>query len=104
VLLDGNDESSRALEPADCPLLRLGVRTLASRHAARAAWNLARFLRHNRIDILQAYFLDSVYCGAPVARFAGGRKMIPLRNNAGYWLTRRHRLLAKIYTRLSNHT
>ena len=30
VLLDGEDDLSRALEPADCPVLRLGVRRILS--------------------------------------------------------------------------
>ena len=34
VLLDGEDDLSRALEPADCPVIRLGVRRLVSLSAA----------------------------------------------------------------------
>ncbi len=31
VLLDGEDDLSRALEPANCPVIRLGVRKLFAR-------------------------------------------------------------------------
>src|SRR5215470_1581673 len=37
VLLDGEDDLSRALEPADCPVIRLGVRKLFSPRAMSAA-------------------------------------------------------------------
>ena len=36
VLLDGEDDLSRALEPADCPVIRLGVRKLLSPKAVSA--------------------------------------------------------------------
>lgn len=96
VLLNGEDDESRALEPDHCPVLRLGVRSLASRKALAAGREFARFLRRHNVDVLQAYFLDSLYFGAPVARWAGVRKVIRVRNNLGYWLTRRHRLLHRV--------
>src|SRR5829696_3289826 len=40
VLLDGEDDLSRALEPADCPVIRLGVRRLLSGRAVTAARRL----------------------------------------------------------------
>src|SRR5262245_33834362 len=104
VLLDGEDVVSRSLEPANCPVLRLGVRSFASRHAIGAGRTLARLLRQNQIDVFQAYFLDSVYFGVPVARLCRVPKTVRVRNNAGYWLTRKHRLLGKIYGRLCDIT
>jgi L-malate glycosyltransferase len=59
VLLDGEDDLSRALEPADCPVLRLGVRRLFSLSAARAARQLRAFWGEHRPDVLQVYFLDA---------------------------------------------
>src|SRR5215471_8253206 len=43
VLLDGEDDLSRALEPADCPVIRLGVRKLFSAGAVAAARRLRSF-------------------------------------------------------------
>src|SRR5215203_1546515 len=57
VLLDGEDDLSRALEPADCPVIRLGVRKLLSGRAVSAARRLRAFWREQRPDVLQAYFL-----------------------------------------------
>jgi glycosyltransferase involved in cell wall biosynthesis len=104
VLLDGEGDASRALEPIGCEVLRLGVRSFLSRQAASAARAFGRFLRSREIDVLQAYFLDSVYFGVPVARLAGVRKVIRVRNNTGYWLTRKHRLLGKGFSRLCDIT
>src|SRR5437763_4418594 len=96
VLLDGEDDLSRALEPADCPVVRLGVRRLFSLSAARAAYRLRRFWREHRPDVLQVYFLDAAYFGAPLAKLSGVRKVVRVRNNLGYWVTRRHRTLDRL--------
>ena len=104
VLLDGESEESQALEPADCPVLRLGVRSLLSTRALSAAVTLARFFRREQIDILQAYFLDSIYFGVPVARLAGVPRVLRVRNNLGYWLTRKQRLLGRLYGKLVDLT
>jgi glycosyltransferase involved in cell wall biosynthesis len=96
VLLDGEDDLSRALEPADCPVLRLGVRRLFSLSAARAARQLRAFWGEHRPDVLQVYFLDAAYLGAPVAKLCGVKKVVRVRNNLGYWLTPRHRALGRL--------
>src|SRR5207244_3970775 len=85
-------------------VLRLGVRSFGSMRAIRAAAILGRFLRRERIEILQAYFLDSIYFGVPVARLAGVRKVLRVSNNLGYWLTRKHRLLSRLYGRIVDLT
>lgn len=99
ILLDGADSESHALEPSNCPTLRLGLKSFKHPVAAVRAWQLAGFLRKNRIDVLQAYFLDSVYFGVPVAKLAGVRAVVRVRNNLGYWLTPRHRRLGRWYGR-----
>jgi glycosyltransferase involved in cell wall biosynthesis len=104
VLLDGEDDVSRALEPAECPTLRLGVRRLASLAAVRAASRLRAFWREQRPDVLQVYFLDSAYLGVPVAKACGIRKVLRVRNNLGYWLTPRHRVLGRLLRPFVNAT
>jgi glycosyltransferase involved in cell wall biosynthesis len=95
VLLDGENELSRSLEP-DCPLIRLGVRILVGLRAAKAALRLQWFWRQYQPDITQIYFLDSAYFGVPIARLCGVKKVVRVRNNLGYWLTRRHRILNRL--------
>ena len=104
VLLDGTDAESRALEPADCPILRLGVTRLTSRSALRAASRLAGFWGEHKPDVLQVYFLDSAYFGVPLARWCGVRKVVRVRNNLGYWLTRKHGVLNRVVSRLADVT
>lgn len=96
VLLDGEDDLSRALEPADCPVIRLGVRKLFSTKAVGAARQLRAFWREQRPEVLQVYFLDAAYLGAPLAKACGIRKVLRVRNNLGYWVTRRHRVLSRL--------
>ena len=96
VLLNGKGETSRALEPRGIPILRLGVKSFARPRTLFAAFSFMRFLRRERIDVLQAYFLDSIYFGVPLARLAGVRRVVRVRNNLGYWLTRKHRILGRI--------
>ena len=96
VLLDGEDDLSRALEPADCPVIRLGVRKLLSPKAVSAAGRLRAFWREHRPDVLQVYFLDAAYLGAPLAKMCGIRKVLRVRNNLGYWQTPRHRVMGRM--------
>jgi glycosyltransferase involved in cell wall biosynthesis len=104
VLLDGGDDLSRALEPADCPVLRLGVRRLLSPPAVRAAARLRSFWKEHRPDVVQTYFMDSAYLGVPLARLFGVRRVLRVRNNLGYWLTRKHRLLGRLLRPLLSAT
>lgn len=104
VLLDGEDDESRSLEPADCPVLRLGVRSLHRPHAVAAAAKLRRFWRECGTDLLQVYFLDSTYFGVPLARASGIRRVVRVRNNLGHWLTPKHRWLGKVIGRLVDAT
>ncbi len=96
VLLDGEDDLSRALEPAGCPVVRLGVRKLLSRGGVRAAGRLRAFWRESRPDVVQTYFQDSSYFGVPVARAAGVKAVVRVRNNLGYALTRRDRVAGRV--------
>src|SRR4051812_22604486 len=78
VLLGGDDELSRELAP-DCPVLRLGLRSLCSPQAVRAGAKLMCFWRQQRIDIVQTYFLDSTYFAVPLARLSGVRRVVRVR-------------------------
>lgn len=95
VLLDGEDDLSRSLEPADCPVVRLGVRRLLSLSATRAAARLRAFWREHRPDVLQTYFLDAAYFGAPLAKACGIKRVVRVQNNLGYWMNRKHRALGR---------
>src|SRR5207248_2667044 len=103
-LLRGGGPRSRALEPDDCPVLRLGVGALRSPAALLRAWRLARFLRRECIDVLQVYFPDSTYFGVPVGWLAGVPAIVRTRNNVGHWLTPLHRWLGRFLNRFTTAT
>ncbi len=103
-VLGGQSPLSRSLEPDNCPTLRLGVKQLSRLTAIRAAWQFQRFLRSERIDVLQTYFPDSTYFGIPIARVAGVPCRLRTRNNLGHWLTATHRILGRLLNALTTHT
>jgi glycosyltransferase involved in cell wall biosynthesis len=104
ALLNGEDDLSRSLEPVDCPVIRLGAKSLRGRGMPSAMARLASFWRRHRVDVLQTYFLDSTYFGVPFARLCGIRKVVRVRNNLGYWMTGVHRRLGQVMGRLASVT
>jgi glycosyltransferase involved in cell wall biosynthesis len=95
-LLRGESDESRALEPTDCPVLRLGAASLRHPGTFVRAWRFARFLRRERIDVVQTYFPDSTYFGVPAAWLAGVPRIARTRNNLGYWMTPWHRRMGRL--------
>ena len=104
VLLDGADAESQSLEPTDCPVLRLGLKSLHKPATFTAAAKVTRFWRDHGTDVVQVYFLDSAYLGVPLARLAGVRRVVRVRNNLGHWLTPKHRWLGRVVGRLADVT
>ncbi len=103
-LLDGEDQVSKSMEPPDCPVMRLGVRSLRRPETMGKAWEFMKFLRNERIDILQIYFPDSTYFGVPVARLAGVPYVLRTRNNINHWMTPTHLRLGKLLNRIVTGT
>ncbi len=99
-VLNGGDSESRSLCPDDCPFLDLGLPKIASPNSLSAAARLASFWRRHRVEVVQTYFLDSTYFAAPLARLCGVPHVVRVRNNTGYWLTARHRMLGRLTAQL----
>jgi glycosyltransferase involved in cell wall biosynthesis len=95
-LLRGELERSRQLEPTCCPLLRLQVSALHDWRTPAKAARFWRFLRRERIDILQVYFPDSSYLGVPIARLAGVRAIVRTRLDLGFWMKPHDRWLDRL--------
>jgi L-malate glycosyltransferase len=104
ALLRGDGEASRALEPVDCPVLRLGAGSLRSPKTALCALRFMQFLWRERIDVVQVYFPDSSYFGVPAAFLAGVRHRLRTRNNIGHWMTLGHRVLGRALNCLTTAT
>jgi len=103
-LLRGDNPASQALEPDACPILRLGVGSLCHPRALLALGRFLRFLRRERIDVVQTYFADSTYFGIPAAWLAGVPHRIRTRNNVGHWLTPLHRRLGRLLNAFTTQT
>jgi glycosyltransferase involved in cell wall biosynthesis len=86
-LINGRGAESRALEPNNCDVLRLGLTHLKTPRALHAAWRLYRFLRHQRVDVIQVHHADPSYLGIPVARLARVPVVVQTKYDVGYWLT-----------------
>jgi hypothetical protein len=69
-ILNGADEVSRSLEPGDCQVLRLEVKALHHPSSLLRGLRLARYLRRQRIDVLQLFFADSTYFGVVAGKLA----------------------------------
>jgi glycosyltransferase involved in cell wall biosynthesis len=92
------------LEPPDCPVLRLGVRVLRRPSTWVTAWRFARFLRRERIDVLQLYTPDSTYFGGLAGWLAGVPQVVRTRNNLNHWMRRRDRWLGRLLNRVVTRT
>ncbi|MGH7224376.1 MAG: glycosyltransferase, partial [Gemmataceae bacterium] len=103
-LLRGDKSVSQALEPDDCPILRLNVRSLHHPRTLPPAWRFFRLLRRERIDVVQTYFADSSYLGIATAWLAGVPHRIRTRNNVGHWLTPLHRRLGRLLNVFTTRT
>ncbi|MCS6852608.1 MAG: glycosyltransferase [Gemmataceae bacterium] len=95
LLREGPEEYS-PLEPRDCPVIRLGIRRLLSWRAICRLARLVRFLREQRIDVLQLYFVDSSYAGVIAGKLAGVPRLVRVQNNLGWWMTPLHRALMAV--------
>ncbi len=84
--------------------MRLGVGALLRPYAALQAIRFIRFLRRERIDVVQTYFADSGYFGVPAAWLAGVPHRLRTRNNLGHWLTPLHRRLGRMLNAVATGT
>lgn len=103
-LLRGDKPTSQALEPDHCPILRLDVRSLRHPRTLLRAWRFLRFLRRERIDVVQAYFADSSYFSIPLAWLARVPHRLRTRNNIGHSLTPLHRRFGRLLNAFTTQT
>jgi glycosyltransferase involved in cell wall biosynthesis len=98
-LLNGRTRESQALEPTDCPVVRLGVRSFYHPTMPLKALRFARYLARNKIDVLHPHFADSLYFGTPIAKLAAVPSVVWLRVDMGFWMKPRDRFLCRLYNR-----
>jgi L-malate glycosyltransferase len=104
VLLDGAGAASQELEPRGCPTLRLGFRSFFHPSFISTLWQLVRFLRREKTDILQLCFRDSTYFGVLAGTIARVKRIVLTRRNVGHWMTARDRRLMRFCQRFAHAT
>ncbi len=85
-ILDGSSEQSRGLEPADCPVLRLGLAQLKTPRTLSAARRFLQFLSENQVEVVQVHHADPTYFAVPLARVARIPRIVQTKYDVGYWL------------------
>ena len=96
------DKSHSPLIDMNCKVEYLGVRSLLSLEAIKAFFKFVRFLRRNRIEVLQIFSIDSNIFGVPAGRLAGVRRVVIGRRDTGLWYTQKRRHLTNFINRFTD--
>ncbi|MEK6235796.1 MAG: glycosyltransferase, partial [Planctomycetales bacterium] len=100
ALLKSDLDWTKQLADLNVPTLALDVPSLGSWRAVREGVKLWRFLREQRVDVVQLHFRDATYFGAAVAKCAGARRIVGTRYNMGYWKSPADHVLFRLCSRL----
>jgi len=73
------------LRLVDCPKIKISLYSFKSWKAVVALIKLVNFLRKQRIDIVQTFFIDSTLFGVVAAKLAGVQYVISSRRDLGFW-------------------
>lgn len=79
-----------------CPVRVLGISSFKSLSALGSIIRFSRWLRSEKIDILQVHFRDSSIVGILAALLAPKVAVLAARKNQGYWMRRGDMLLTRI--------
>ena len=89
--------------PLNCPVHHLGVKKLLSFKALSALFWFVRYLRRNRVKILQLFSIDSNLFGIAAGKLGGVKRIIISRRDMGYWYGERRRYLTNIANRFADY-
>ncbi|MFH1144926.1 MAG: glycosyltransferase [Candidatus Eisenbacteria bacterium] len=87
--------SESFLDEADCPHLELDVRRIFSTSGMARIGRLSRYLRRERIQIMQTFFQDATVVGIAAARLAGVPVRLITFRDLGFWRTLRQEFLMR---------
>ena len=85
-----------------CEVHVLGVDSLRSMRTLKAAIVFVRFLRENRVDIVQTHFRDSNIFGVLCAHFAGVPAILSSRRGVPYWKNNMGRMITLFVNRFTD--
>lgn len=83
-------------EIAGCPVHFAQVRSLLHPRGIGNLWRLRRWLREQRFDVVQSFFVDANIIGPVLAKSAGVPVILGSRRNLNYWMATRHRILQRL--------
>lgn len=84
------------------PIVNLNVNSLISINGIKKIIRMSKLLKRNKIDIVQAYFIDSNIFGVLAAKIAGVKKIITCRRDMGFWYNRKVLFAMRIVNILSD--
>ena len=82
-----------------CPLETINFQSYFNLKSLRQFFKFVWFLRENKFDCLQTYFIDSNIIGVFAAKFAGVSLIVSSRRDQGYWHTAAKLFLFKLTNR-----
>jgi glycosyltransferase involved in cell wall biosynthesis len=82
-----------------CPLYIIKVRSFRNPLSFFRLWRFAKFLRREKVDIVQTHFRDGNLAGIISGKLARVKKIISTRRNIGYWHNRLEILILKFLNR-----
>jgi len=95
-------DSAPDLTPSDCVHLNWNVKKLFSLAGLFALIQLVRYLRKEKIDIVQTFFQDSTIFGGVAALVAGTRVRIACFRDLGFWYSKKQAIILKyIYHKMT---
>ena len=94
--------SDPALTPKNCTHLAWQVPKLLAPAGLKSLFQLVKFLRREKIDIVQCFFQDSTLFGGLAAYLARTPVRIACFRDLGFWLSRKQAILLKqVYKRMT---
>jgi glycosyltransferase involved in cell wall biosynthesis/GT2 family glycosyltransferase len=82
-----------------CQVRVAGTDSFKTREGWRGVLRLAQWFAADGVDVVQLHFRDATLAGTVAAWLAGVPRVISMRKNQGYWLTRPDRLLLRVLNR-----
>jgi len=99
VLTKSTQEMSGEFVPQSCPVYYYTLKQIYSLAGLKKALEFRRFLKENKIDLIQAYFPDSTFFASIVGKLSGVPVVFGARRNIGHWMRPWDRRKAKFLNR-----
>ena len=89
ITLTGGGELVAELQAIGVHLVQLGVRKAYGLSGLKALFFLIRFMKKERIDVVETHFLHADLLGTVAAKLAGVKRIVTTRRDEGFWRSKR---------------